>query len=177
MTRKPKILITNDDGIFAPGLRSLWQALVDYADVSIVAPTDDTSGAGAGITIKTPLRVDVVPWENGTRAWKVNGKPADCVKLALGTILTEKPDLIVSGINRGSNSGRTVFCSGTVGGVIEGALRKIPGIAFLACALFVAAAFYFDTHMPMWFQALTMLVMFIGFGAGFLLLRFQHVSM
>jgi 5'-nucleotidase len=130
MTRKPRILITNDDGIFAPGLRSLWQALVNYADLSIVAPADDNSGAGTGITLKTPLRIDVVPWEHGTRAWKVNGKPADCVKLALGTILAEKPDIIVSGINRGSNSGRTVFYSGTVGGVIEGALRKIPGIAF-----------------------------------------------
>jgi 5'-nucleotidase len=130
MIKKPKILITNDDGIYAPGLRSLWKALLNYADLSIVAPAEDTSGAGAGITLKTPLRIDAVPWEQGTRAWKVNGKPADCVKLALGMILSEKPDLIVSGINSGSNSGRTIFCSGTVGGVIEGALRKIPGIAF-----------------------------------------------
>ena len=130
MTRKPRILLTNDDGIFAPGLRSLWQALIDYADLSIVAPMDDTSGSGTSITLTVPLRIDQVPWERETKAWKVTGKPADCVKLALGSLLTEKPDLIVSGINRGSNSGRTVFYSGTVGGVIEGALRKIPGIAF-----------------------------------------------
>jgi 5'-nucleotidase len=127
---KPKILITNDDGIFAPGLKSLWHALVNFADVTIIAPNDDSSGAGTGITLKTPLRIDNVPWEQGTQAWKVNGKPADCVKLGLGSLLKEKPDLIVSGINMGSNSGRTVFYSGTVGGVIEGALRKIPGIAF-----------------------------------------------
>ncbi len=130
MTRKPRILITNDDGIFAPGLKSLWQALVNYADLNIVAPSEDTSGAGVSITLQTPLKIDAIPWKLGTKAWKVNGKPADCVKLGLGTILSEKPDLIVSGINRGSNSGRTVFSSGTVGGVIEGALRKIPGIAF-----------------------------------------------
>jgi 5'-nucleotidase len=130
MSKKPKILLTNDDGIFAPGLRSLWEALHPLADITIIAPADDTSGAGVGITIKTPLRIDAVPWENGTSAWKVNGKPADCVKLGVGAILEESPDLIISGINRGTNSGRTVFYSGTVGGVIEGALRRIPGIAF-----------------------------------------------
>jgi 5'-nucleotidase len=127
---KPKILLTNDDGIFAPGLRSLWESLVDFADITIIAPVDDTSGAGVGVTLKTPLRIDAVTWERGTRAWKVNGKPADCVKLGLSAIMEDRPDLIVSGINRGSNSGRTVFYSGTVGSVIEGALRKIPGIAF-----------------------------------------------
>lgn len=128
--KKPKILLTNDDGIFAPGLHSLWEALVGYADITIIAPDDDASGSGVGITLKNPLRIKEVPWEKGTSAWKVDGKPADCVKLALGALLTEKPDLIVSGINHGSNSGRTVFYSGTVGGVIEGALRRIPGIAF-----------------------------------------------
>ncbi len=130
MLRKPKILLTNDDGILAPGLKSLWTALSDYADVTIVAPVDDVSGSGAGITLKTPLRVDPVSWESGAAAWKVNGKPADCVKLGVSAILKETPDLIVSGINRGSNAGRTVFYSGTVGGVIEGALRQISGIAF-----------------------------------------------
>lgn len=128
--KKPRILITNDDGIFAQGLKSLWEALNEYADITIIAPADDASGSGVGITLKNPLRIKEVPWEKGTAAWKVDGKPADCVKLGLGAILTEKPDLIVSGINHGSNSGRTVFYSGTVGGVIEGALRKIPGIAF-----------------------------------------------
>jgi 5'-nucleotidase len=140
MSRKPRILITNDDGIFAPGLKSLWRALVDYADLNIVAPAEDTSGSGVGVTLQTPLRIDVVPWEMGTKAWKINGKPADCVKLGVGTLLTEKPDLIVSGINRGSNSGRTIFSSGTVGGAIEGALKKIPGIAF-SCEDFDAPDF------------------------------------
>ncbi len=130
MTKRPKILLTNDDGIHAPGLRSLWQALVDYADLTIVAPMDDMSGSGAGITLKSPLRLEPVSWDRQTPAWKTSGKPADCVKLGLGALLTEKPDLVLSGINRGSNLGRTLFYSGTVGGVIEGALKQIPGIAF-----------------------------------------------
>lgn len=130
MQRKPKILLTNDDGIAAPGLKSLWQALVDFADLSIVAPADDMSGSGAGITLQNPLRIEAVKWERGTPAWKASGKPADCVKLGVGALLNEKPDLVVSGINRGSNLGRTLFYSGTVGGVIEGAMRQIPGIAF-----------------------------------------------
>jgi len=83
MTKKPKILITNDDGIHAPGLRSLWQALAGHAELTIIAPIDDTSGAGTGITLKRPLRIDEVPWDQETKAWKVNGKPADCVKLGL----------------------------------------------------------------------------------------------
>ncbi len=130
MTQKPKILITNDDGIYAPGIKMLWQALADYADLTIIAPSGDQSGMGLAITLRSPLQVEAVDWERGTPAWKVNGTPADCVKLALGVILPHKPDLIVSGINRGSNSGRTVLYSGTVGGAIEGALRRVPGIAF-----------------------------------------------
>ncbi len=127
---KPKILITNDDGILSPGLRTLWKALKSHADISIMAPAYDQSGVGMGVTIRTPLTIDPVEWEGETLAWKVNGTPADCVKLALGVVLKELPDLIVSGINRGSNAGRTVLYSGTVGGVIEGSLRRIPGIAF-----------------------------------------------
>lgn len=127
--KKPKILLTNDDGIYAPGLKSLWRALVDHAEMSIVAPSDDMSGTGTSITVNNPLKIDKVNWEKGTPAWKVNGRPADCVKLGIGALI-EKPDLIVSGINRGSNLGSEVFYSGTVGGVIEGALKKIPGIAF-----------------------------------------------
>ena len=130
MKQKPKILITNDDGIHAPGIKALWQALADHADLTIIAPAGDQSGMGLAITLRTPLQVEPVEWERGTQAWKVNGTPADCVKLALGVILSQKPDLIVSGINRGSNSGRTVLYSGTVGGAIEGALRRVPGIAF-----------------------------------------------
>ncbi len=130
MSKNSKILLTNDDGFFSSGLRSLWEAVSDYPNVAISAPLENMSGSGTGITLTKPLRIDPIPWEKGISAWKVNGKPADCVKLGMKTLLNGKPDLILSGINQGSNVGRTIFYSGTVGGVIEGALRNIPGIAF-----------------------------------------------
>lgn len=130
MTEKPRILITNDDGIQAPGIQHLWSALAEYADITIIAPEREKSGAGVAITLQDPLFIQPVPWANQTPAWKVTGTPADCVRLGLGSVLNTPPDLIVSGINRGANSGRNVLYSGTIGGVIEGTLRNIPGIAF-----------------------------------------------
>lgn len=130
MNKKPRILIVNDDGIHAPGLKHLWNAVSDLGDVSIVAPAGEKSGVGLSITIYSPLHVEQVRWDNNTPAWKVTGTPADCVRLALSVILDQKPDLIVSGINKGGNSGRTALYSGTVGGVMEGVMRNIPGIAF-----------------------------------------------
>ena len=128
--KKPRILITNDDGIDAPGIKHLWKALGNFAELFIVAPATQQSGKGLGLTLHEPLLIDEVPWKNGTKAWKVNGTPADCVRLALSVLLDKPPTLIVSGINRGSNAGRNALYSGTVGGVIEGALRGIFGIAF-----------------------------------------------
>lgn len=128
--KKPFILITNDDGIFAPGIKHLWRALVEYADLAIVAPATDQSGVGLGITTRAPLYVTGTAWERDTPAWAVSGTPADCVRMAMGTILKRTPDLIVSGVNRGSNSGRILLYSGTVGGAIEGTLRGIPSVAF-----------------------------------------------
>lgn len=130
MERKPKILITNDDGIHAEGLWYLWRALHEKADISIVAPAGQKSGVGLGLTLHKPITINPVKWEQTTPAWQVNGTPADCVRFGLRIVLTEKPDLIVSGINRGSNAGRNVLYSGTIGGVIEGAMKGIPGIAF-----------------------------------------------
>lgn len=130
MTKKPHILITNDDGIDAPGIKHLWQALVDFADISIIAPATEKSGVGLSITLREPLHIESIPWAKQTRAWKVSGTPADCVRLGVSVILEDHPDLIVSGINRGYNSGRNVLYSGTIGGVIEGVLRNVPGIAF-----------------------------------------------
>ncbi len=130
MQKKPKILITNDDGIAAPGLKHLWEALADAAELYIVAPATEKSGVGLAITIRDPILIQPVEWEKDTPAWRVTGTPADCVRMGMSVILKDKPDLIVSGINRGSNSGRNVLYSGTVGGVIEGALRNVPGIAF-----------------------------------------------
>jgi len=135
MTYQPRILLTNDDGIEAPGLKCLWEALADVAELLIVAPSTEKSAVGLSITIRKPLQIQNVPWEKETSAWRVNGTPADCVRLGLSIILKQPPDLIVSGINRGANSGRNVLYSGTIGGVIEGTLRGIPGIAF-SCASF-----------------------------------------
>lgn len=129
MTR-PFFLITNDDGIHAPGLKLLWESVADWADVAIVAPAAEKSGSGLSITWTKPLRIHSVSWEKETKAWSLTGTPADCVKMALSVLLEKKPNLILSGINRGSNAGRTVLYSGTVGGIIEGTLRGVPGIAY-----------------------------------------------
>ena len=130
MKDKPRILITNDDGIYAPGLKHLWSGLVNKADISIVAPESEQSGMSLALTLRQPLLLQTVEWDKGTKAWKINGTPADCVRLGLSTLLDHQPDLIVSGINRGANLGRNILYSGTIGGVIEGALRNVPGIAF-----------------------------------------------
>jgi len=122
--------MTNDDGIHAQGLKTLWKSVHEFADVAIVAPLIEKSGCGLGITWGKPLRIAPVEWEGCAKAWSLNGTPADCVKMALSVLLDRRPDLIISGINRGSNSGRTALYSGTVGGVIEGAMKGIPGIAF-----------------------------------------------
>ncbi len=127
---RPYLLLTNDDGIHAPGLRHLWEALHEFADIAIVAPASEKSGSGTSITWTQPLHLHPVHWELETKAWSLNGTPADCVKMALSVVLERKPDMVISGVNRGSNSGRTVLYSGTVGGVIEAAYKDIPGIAF-----------------------------------------------
>lgn len=133
MQKKPSILVINDDGINAPGLKHLWRPLADHFDLYIVAPAFEQSGKGLAITLRKPLLIETHVWEKGVTAWKVTGTPADCVKLAVNSVLKSHPSLIVSGINRGANSGRNVLYSGTVGGVIEGVMRGIPGIAF-SCA-------------------------------------------
>lgn len=128
MSSRPFLLITNDDGINAPGIRHLWEAVHPFADVAIVAPHTERSGSGLSITWTRPLIIQEVSWE--CPAWSVNGTPADCVKMALSVLVKKQPDMVISGVNRGSNAGRTVLYSGTIGGVIEGALKNIPGIAF-----------------------------------------------
>lgn len=120
-----RILLTNDDGIGAPGLKHLFEAL-PVAEVVIVAPSHERSGAGASISMFKPLHLKEVNWE-GAKAYSLSGTPADCVKLAVEIL--ERPDLILSGINPGSNAGRNLFYSGTVGGVLEGSLHGIPGAA------------------------------------------------
>lgn len=130
MNNKPLILISNDDGISAPGIKHLWNSLHEKYDTAIAAPHREKSGFSLATSMQRPLHILDVKWEKETPAWKVTGTPTDSVKLALSVLLERKPDLIVSGINQGSNAGLNVLYSGTVACVIEGALRGIPGIAF-----------------------------------------------
>lgn len=133
MTERPLILVTNDDGVYAPGIKHLVKALSEVADLIVVAPATEQSAVSLSITIRHPLRIEKIEWPlPSSNVWSVNGTPADCVKLALNVILPRKPQLIVSGINRGSNAGRNVLYSGTVAAVIEGIMQGIPGIAFSA---------------------------------------------
>jgi 5'-nucleotidase len=129
---RPRIILTNDDGIYAPGIERLWRVLheANFADLYIIAPLTERSGTGVSITWDRPMLIQEVSWAENTPAWSVDGTPADCIKMATRIILKEKPDFIISGINAGSNAGRNVLHSGTVGAVIEGIFRGIPGMAF-----------------------------------------------
>src|SRR5258708_3471144 len=125
-----RILLTNDDGIYAPGLRALRSELKKLGTVKVVAPATEQSAVGNSITLLTPLLVQEVQDDSGEfLGWAVEGRPADCVKLALLELLPEKPDLIVSGLNAGSNAGINVLYSGTVAAAFEGAFIGITSIA------------------------------------------------
>ncbi len=123
------ILLTNDDGIYAPGLAALEQALRRLGEVTLVAPAVEQSGVGHSITFLTPLVVREVYEGDRLRGWAVEGSPADCVKLGLFEFCPRRPDLVVSGINAGLNAGINVLYSGTVAAAIEGAFFEITSIA------------------------------------------------
>jgi 5'-nucleotidase len=125
-----RILLTNDDGVYAPGLRALRAELQKLGEVIVVAPATEQSAVGHSITLLTPLLVQEVIADDGQfMGWAVEGRPADCVKLALLQLLPEPPDLIVSGLNAGSNAGINVLYSGTVAAAIEGAFFQRTSIA------------------------------------------------
>jgi 5'-nucleotidase len=121
----PLILLSNDDGVHAPGIMALASALSDVGDLLIAAPDRERSAAAHSISLDRPLRAEQVA--PGT--WAIDGTPVDCVYLALHHLVPRKPDLCLSGINNGFNLGSDVFYSGTVGAAIEGALRGVPAIA------------------------------------------------
>lgn len=122
------VLITNDDGIRAPGLKALVDARPADARVWVMAPDRERSATGQAITIHKPLRVDEVDMGEGVRAFHLNGTPSDCIKVAT-ELMDTRPDIVLSGINRGSNLGTDVMYSGTVSGAIEAAIYDIPAIA------------------------------------------------
>jgi 5'-nucleotidase len=125
-----RILLTNDDGVYAPGLRALRKELQKLGEVVVVAPATEQSGVGHSITLLTPLLVqEVLDDQDHFMGWAVEGRPADCVKLGLLELLPEPPDLVVSGLNAGSNAGINVLYSGTVAAAIEGAFFRQISIA------------------------------------------------
>lgn len=124
-----KILITNDDGIEAVGLWTLVRALENIAEITVVAPDKEQSATSHSITIHEPIWMKEYQTHEGKRGFAVGGTPTDCVKLALEVIVDSKPDLIISGINLGSNAGINALYSGTVAAALEGAIQQIPSIA------------------------------------------------
>src|SRR5438132_14307873 len=126
----PNILLTNDDGYQAEGLRALEAALEGFATVSIVAPSREQSGTAQSLTLRQPIVCNKI----AEREWAIDGTPADCVIVALHKLLPEKPDMVISGINHGANMGENVYYSGTVGAAREAALHHIPAVAISLCA-------------------------------------------
>lgn len=125
-----KILVTNDDGINAIGIKKLAKALKKIGEVFVIAPDRERSATGHAITMNEPLRVKNVDFFNeDIKAWSINGTPSDCVKLGITSLISDKPDIVVSGINNGPNLGTDVIYSGTVSAAIEGAINGIPSIA------------------------------------------------
>jgi len=129
MNEQPKILITNDDGIYAPGIFALWEALDALGDVTIVAPDTEKSAVGHAITISDPIRIQEITRRDGFEGSAVKGTPADCVKIAVQGIMKSPPDVIVSGINAGANVGNNIIYSGTVSAATEGTMLNIPSMA------------------------------------------------
>lgn len=129
--KKPLILVVNDDGISAKGIRNLIRIMNDFGEVVVVAPDSPQSGKGHAITIEATIRCDKVIIDDGPqKEYACSGTPVDCVKLAVNQLLDRKPDLCVSGINHGSNSSINVIYSGTMSAAVEGALEEIPSIGF-----------------------------------------------
>lgn len=128
---RPNILVVNDDGITAPGIKNLIEVMMEIGHVVVVAPDGPQSGMGHAITIGKPLRFDAVDLYPGVEMYKCSGTPVDCVKLAVNKIFKgKKPDLCVSGINHGLNNSINVIYSGTMSAAVEGAIEQIPSIGF-----------------------------------------------
>lgn len=127
-----RILVTNDDGIHAPGLLALVRALRDLGEITVVAPERERSAVSHAISLLDPLRAWPVSYEGAT-AWAVNGMPADCVLIGSRELMDDPPDVVAAGINRGANLGEDIWYSGTVSAAMEGAILGLPAVAFSVC--------------------------------------------
>lgn len=130
MNKQKTILVTNDDGIEAKGLYALIEGVKDLGEIIVVAPSDPQSGMSHAITVKTPLRIKKHKAYKDIPLYSVNGTPVDCVKIAMNRIINKRPDLIVSGVNHGSNAASSVLYSGTLGAALEGSINKVSAIGF-----------------------------------------------
>ncbi|QQL48337.1 5'/3'-nucleotidase SurE [Mucilaginibacter ginkgonis] len=161
---KPTILVVNDDGVTAPGIKALMGVMKELGRVVVVAPDSPQSGMGHAITIGKPLRLDKVNVYEGIEAYACSGTPVDCVKLAVNTILKgKKPDLCVSGINHGLNNSINVLYSGTMSAAVEGGIEKIPSIGFSLDDYTMQADF---SHCLKWVKQLAQQVLKNGLPLG-----------
>lgn len=133
------ILVSNDDGIFAPGIRALAEVAQEFGEVAIIAPDRQQSAVGHAITVSDPLRVTSFQINSKMQGQAVNGTPADCIKLGHDKLLSSKPDMVLSGINHGSNAGINIIYSGTVSAATEGTILGYPSIA-VSCMEFSESA-------------------------------------
>ena len=155
--KKPVILVTNDDGIEAKGLKALVDVVRPLGKVLVVAPADPQSGMSHAITVKIPLRIMKIKEEEDLAVYKCFGTPVDCVKMAFNHLLHGNPDLLVSGINHGSNAATSVFYSGTMGAALEGCINEVPSIGFSLLNLdhdadFTGSTYYADKIVRMVLQ-------------------------
>ncbi len=131
--KKPLILLSNDDGYEAKGIRSLVDMVKDYGDVLVCAPEGPRSGMACAFSATTPLMLTLRSREDGVEIWSCNGTPVDCVKMALAELCPRKPDLVIGGINHGDNASVNTHYSGTMGVTMEGCMKYIPSVAFSLC--------------------------------------------
>jgi len=158
----PNILITNDDGIHAAGLRALVEALSELGTISVVAPSQERSAAAQSITVRRPIFCEQV----AEREWSIEGTPADAMMVALHRLFPKPPDLVISGINRGANLGENVFYSGTVGAATEAVINHVP--AFAISLAYRGSAFVY-THAAEFARRLASLILEKGLPTGVLL--------
>jgi 5'-nucleotidase len=130
MAEKPLILITNDDGVKAPGIRALISYIRPLGRIVVVAPDRPQSGTAHAVTIAHPLRLELIARETDYEEYSCNGTPADCVKLAFKIVMKRRPDFLFSGINHGTNASINIIYSGTMAAVLEGALAGVPSVGF-----------------------------------------------
>ena len=161
---KPLILVSNDDGITSKGIRILVSIMKKLGEVVVVAPDSPQSGMGHAITIGETLRLTEEEIFEDVKAYKSSGTPADCVKLAKHYVLKDRtPDLVVSGINHGSNTSISVLYSGTMSAAIEGALEGLPSIGFSLCDFSSKADF---SHVEVWVEKIAKQVLENGIAKG-----------